>query len=399
MGNVLDQKRLEDITENDLLLLIESKIAESKTIDYKQELPGTQEKDRKEFLKDISSFANTAGGYLVFGMKEEQGIAVELLGLGEINPDKIILRFEEMIRSGIRPQIFGLKFHTIPIKTNSNAFIIKIPKSWNSPHQVIFNSDMRFVARGQKGKYLMEIDELRTIMEGAEEAAEKIRNFRLDRIAKIAAGESPSTPDRSGGHIIVHYLPIAGFAGEIHLPLRREGSNWPISPPPHLGMGCGFSQKYCFEGFQYYSHGQTNKIEDYFLLFKKGAMEMVLFQPLRDEPGDPWKNSIGASMVEELIAETISYFRKITKDQEILSPAYFAITIIGMKGWRWLLGEHIGSSSGVLDRDTFLVPETLVDSESFNLSDVLKRLIDPIWNAAGWQESPNFKNGTWTKGK
>ena len=58
------------ITERDLLALIEDREAEGKTIDYKRQ--AVSHDDRKEFLYDISSFANTAGGYLIFGMEERK---------------------------------------------------------------------------------------------------------------------------------------------------------------------------------------------------------------------------------------------------------------------------------------------------------------------------------------
>ena len=40
---------------------------------YKQKFPTNSDVDRKEFLADISSFANASGGDLVFGITEENG--------------------------------------------------------------------------------------------------------------------------------------------------------------------------------------------------------------------------------------------------------------------------------------------------------------------------------------
>ncbi len=63
-------RAVNDITENDLLALISDGVAEGRSIDYKRELPGNSDGDKKEFLADASSFANTEGGDLVFGMLE-----------------------------------------------------------------------------------------------------------------------------------------------------------------------------------------------------------------------------------------------------------------------------------------------------------------------------------------
>jgi predicted HTH transcriptional regulator len=77
----LSNKPLLRLTENDLLALIADKEAEGKTLDYKRNLVGIGATGKKEFLFDVSSFANTQGGHLVFGMEEKNGEAVNLIGL------------------------------------------------------------------------------------------------------------------------------------------------------------------------------------------------------------------------------------------------------------------------------------------------------------------------------
>ena len=54
---ILDRKPFESITEEDLQTLVDEEISESKTIDYKRDNYGNDDSEKKEFLKDISSFA------------------------------------------------------------------------------------------------------------------------------------------------------------------------------------------------------------------------------------------------------------------------------------------------------------------------------------------------------
>ena len=115
------------IIESVLLGLIEAKVPEGKTIDYKRELPGTPDSARKDFLADLCSFANTAGGHLVYGMEEAQGIPISLPGLtGDM--DQAIVRMESMARDGIRPPIPGLEFKRMGLKNGSNALVVIVPK-------------------------------------------------------------------------------------------------------------------------------------------------------------------------------------------------------------------------------------------------------------------------------
>jgi hypothetical protein len=65
---------LDEITAERLTSLIGTR-AEDKHIEYKQELPGKDDKAKAEFLKDATAFANTDGGDIIYGMAEVKGTA------------------------------------------------------------------------------------------------------------------------------------------------------------------------------------------------------------------------------------------------------------------------------------------------------------------------------------
>ena len=92
------EKPLESITEADLQSLVADKIPEGKTIEYKRSLPDSTYESKKEFLADISSLANAAGGHLIIGIEEDNGTPSDLCGLSNIDPDAEILRLENLIR-------------------------------------------------------------------------------------------------------------------------------------------------------------------------------------------------------------------------------------------------------------------------------------------------------------
>ena len=100
-------KALDSIEQSDLQELIDNGMLEGKFLEYKEKLPGETDSDKKEFLADVSSFANTAGGHLIFGVREVDNVPNELCGVEVDNPDKEIQRLENMIRDGIDPRIPG----------------------------------------------------------------------------------------------------------------------------------------------------------------------------------------------------------------------------------------------------------------------------------------------------
>jgi len=62
-----------DLAESDILDLIVNGIEEGREIDYKEALKIGTDGEKKEFLADVSSFANASGGHVVLGVMEASG--------------------------------------------------------------------------------------------------------------------------------------------------------------------------------------------------------------------------------------------------------------------------------------------------------------------------------------
>ncbi|SEF13838.1 Putative DNA-binding domain-containing protein [Burkholderia sp. WP9] len=77
---MIPHARLDAVTEADLQTLIDHGVRESRTLDYKRDWPADRDA-RTELAKDVCAFANTMGGDLVFGMREEGGAAAAIVPL------------------------------------------------------------------------------------------------------------------------------------------------------------------------------------------------------------------------------------------------------------------------------------------------------------------------------
>ena len=120
-------KQLNKVDLDDLNNLIQNAVLEGKTIEYKNQLPSNSDSDRKEFLADISSFANTSGGDLIFGIATDQGAPKSITGVTVVNIDAEKLRYEEIIRNGFEPRI-TFSIHTVTVSTPKTVFIFRINK-------------------------------------------------------------------------------------------------------------------------------------------------------------------------------------------------------------------------------------------------------------------------------
>ena len=72
---------------------------EASYVDYKERL---EEKKPRSWLKSVSAFANTEGGHLIFGVKNEPR---EVVGLE--NPQAVVSRLTELIKVRIDPSDSG----------------------------------------------------------------------------------------------------------------------------------------------------------------------------------------------------------------------------------------------------------------------------------------------------
>lgn len=104
----LSNINFDSITEADLVEQVSSGVPEGVLVDYKKEMYGRSDADAKEFLKDVSSFANTSGGHLIVGVDETAGIPTGITALSG-DPDHDLQRLENLARDGIEPRISGLR--------------------------------------------------------------------------------------------------------------------------------------------------------------------------------------------------------------------------------------------------------------------------------------------------
>lgn len=150
---------LDKITLASLEQLIQRKTRESRLIDYKRAWDLSGDKGKQEFLADVSSFANTDGGELVYGMDETDGIATAIRGLVGFARDKEQLRAEHVLARGLEPRLGGVEFTQVDLSDGRLVFIVRIARSGNPPHMVCDTG--RFYKRISAGRMPMNAEEVR----------------------------------------------------------------------------------------------------------------------------------------------------------------------------------------------------------------------------------------------
>jgi len=227
---------LDQIDEARLQAVINADAAESRTIEYKRTIYGSAHADYSEFLADTSSFANTSGGDLVLGMDATNGIPTAFAPFtGPLDPE--ILRLEQIVRGGLQPRLANIAFHAVPIQAGGNVLIIRVPRSYNAPHRITRQGSNRFWARSAAGKYEPDVNELRALFIAGPQLADRVRNFRIDRIAKIAAGEAPVQLMYPSA-LILHVVPLSTRVQRFPWVRLNEtfGPSYPLGPRQPTGL-------------------------------------------------------------------------------------------------------------------------------------------------------------------
>lgn len=152
-----------DWTEQDLLQLIKDQVGESLTLDYK-ESGALQRTDGKknELSKDVSAFANAAGGVLVYGMREDGHVPI---GLDDgLDPNEVSKEWvEQVVNSRIARRIAGVRVRQVPLsgpQSGRVAYVVYVPSSTQAPHMA---ADHRYYKRFNFESVPMEDYEVRDV--------------------------------------------------------------------------------------------------------------------------------------------------------------------------------------------------------------------------------------------
>ncbi len=387
-------KRLEEIGEVDLEHLLVNSVAEGKTIEYKAALPSNSDADKKEFLADVSSFANTAGGDLIFGIDEAQGAPVGIPGLAISDSDLDVRRLDSIINDGLEPRV---RFTTRPIQRAGKlpALIVRTERSWIGPHRVVFKGHDKFYARNSAGKYPMDVSELRSAFTLASSVPERVRRFREDRIAKLRENKTPVHLVAGASRTVLHCIPLESFARTVQYDVLRysDPSNSVKFPP--LVSGSGWGVRINLDGAVTHSGGPSSSMS-YTQLFRNGAIEAVEAYWLNVSRSGGTR-TIQSSAMEWGILEHFTVLLEIQKELGVNTPIAVALTLTETRGLAIAL-DMIDPFERVMQitEENLFLPETVVESFDESPAKILKPLFDLIWNACGYAKSKNFDDrGNW----
>jgi|CXWL01.1.fsa_nt_gi hypothetical protein len=238
------------LTATEIERLFTEKVQEGRTLEYKQTV-GNSDDEKRELLEDITSFANTDGGWLLIGISEEDESGKKVGYPTKIVSHRLLLNsFREManhaIADNVRPRLHEIDFCEIGMGNVGSVIGIRIGASRSRPHVVERKKKITCVRRNAHGKQPMDSYELKEAYLRSMTIADEMQRFITNRQSQIVERHFDGLNINGQPLWAVHVLPESAFTARENVPLDRFRSPRQVPQtvsgqaisflPNHLGL-------------------------------------------------------------------------------------------------------------------------------------------------------------------
>ncbi|HKE01799.1 MAG TPA: ATP-binding protein [Planctomycetota bacterium] len=384
---------IQDLTGDNVRRLVAESARELQDLEYKRDLPGNKDADKREFLADVSSLANSAGGYILFGMESRNGSATSARGLRQYRADADRLRLEEILRSGLDPRIQQIQFKELEGFPEGPVLALWTPVSFARPHLITFQDWSRFYARGVAGKFIMDVRQIRDAFVATSTLRERLEAIRDQRwIAARTLDIGVGFPD-----LLVQLIPYVSIDGAERVQPRLYEENLRLLRTP---VGRATNSRYTSNGYAFYSVRQDGdrggSSRNYALGFRSGMVEYGALDRSLRRVADGHER-LGAVAIENRVIEVITNYQLLLARVGVAPP--FGVLVTVMAGMGAVLDEGTPDPIPARIGEAFLrLPLCELTHAASDPRTSLRPAFDVLWQAAGWPGSPSYdSSGRWVR--
>lgn len=251
---------------------VKAGLAESVTLDFKQSTYA--DKDKREWLKDVTAFANTRGGRIIIGVNEdEHGQASSAIGIQVESLDKEIHKLQSWLREHTDPDVSGAVRITPETDEEGRKFlIIDIQESESGPHRIEVKSEKHtrhvYIRKG-RDNVPASMFEIRNMILDSERTPNLISNFIKERQNSLE-GSNPQG-DVSYPYVAFHLCPKREFGSRQLVDYMLSDRTRLMTPRPDYweqkrpniwGVATNQSQKIGLSYIQYFYNGAAEFVFD-----------------------------------------------------------------------------------------------------------------------------------------
>jgi hypothetical protein len=377
---------LSTTSADDIQALVAARTAEGTYLEFKRDLPRPDAGGRHEFLADVSAFANSSGGDLVYGIDEDgEGRATAVVAQPG-NPDEEARRLQDVLLNGIESRVPGLQVQAVTV-AGGFVVVVRAPQSWAGPHRV--KSNQHFFTRENGRKRQLDVPEVRGLFLRSDNQAQRVRDFRTERIGKLMSGEGPHRLI-PGALLIGHFVPTQAALATVQvdpIPYMQQRAL------PVLSTTVPFSRVNA-DGALAVRNPRPEGTHGYSQMFRNGYFETVKVYPY----GDAARVGLGSLAYEEQFIAVLRLLRAEYVHLGIGTEMTCMVSLLdadhvelGFDRHRYMLDDH----QGFFDRKTLVLPDVLLPAD-LSPEQALKPVFDLVWQSAGMERSANYNAaGDW----
>lgn len=177
-------KTLNEWTLESIRALLEQKVFESDSFDFKEKLPHSGDTKAKGRLrKSCCAFANSDGGFLIFGISDSRDVPAKDRFVGiesSFDFPESFGNYPKMCDPSIQ---WEFRNPALVLENGKHIHVVYIPKSWKSPHATgSQDSGWHFIKRTNKGNEGMGVHEIRHLFLGFYEKRLKLGLLKSELI-------------------------------------------------------------------------------------------------------------------------------------------------------------------------------------------------------------------------
>lgn len=346
------EQPIDTIDEAALQRLIDGQVSEGRDLEFKRELPGGNDEATREFLADMTAFANAQGGDIIYGLDEANGAAADLPGVEIDDPDATILRLEGKIQTGVSPRLIGVRTQWVPLANGRGALVLRIPGSLSAPHRVTYKGGARFFGRNSRGKYELDVHDLRHAFTDAAQLPQQFRQLHAEAIAASQGADMPFAVEEAP-IAVISVAPFGMFREERRIAVTRENALVPV----RVGA---FSALDTIDGVLVHAPvSEAGRVDAYALTYRTGRTDSAfVIGGVRRNNGQDWRTCWPATFEQGLQAMTNATQMQL-RQEGIEGPWVILVSVYGAKGFRMILGD--GYPTALAFRNNVLLGQQIVE--------------------------------------
>lgn len=382
-AQILPHIPLAQFTGAHLQQLVDLAIQESDGLEYKREMYGHSDDDRREMLRDITSMANHKGGHIIIGVEEDdEGVAKQLPG---VNKGEHVQRITSSCLANIERHLAGIDVDDIELSTGRVAVVIRVPQSLNGPHMITYKGINQFWRRHGRQKHKMSIDEIQEGFERIIDAETRLERFIAERRRRLLANEGKEKPCLMLTSTPLFLKQEVVDIGDRHLRhLLTEVPSGPFGSAAHASCGV---PKPTLHGLRAAERWHGGSDVEYLELHRSGHLEFAT--------RSYWEHDSDKNIPSGVVADLTHSFAELASNVltylSLATPIAVGLAILNARNLSFAVRGYEGHSLRSWTEQHLELPLLYAQHLPAEQGLIVRELNDRLCNAFGLERSPYFQ--------